>query len=59
MKINDITIALIEEIVFLRESVRCAGDTADIVYLGEEIGKLQTAMSLIKAYAENNNRLQK
>ena len=59
MTANDIILALIEEQIFLRESVRRAGDSADIVYFGEEIGKLQIAMSLIKTYAENNNRLQK
>jgi len=31
-----------------RDSVRLTGDTADIVYLGEDIGKLEIAIEVIK-----------
>lgn len=54
MKIKEIIKSLEKEITRLRESVCDAGDTADVVYLGEDIGKLQVIISLLESYSENN-----
>lgn len=53
MKIKEIITALENEITFLRGSVRCAGNLVGVVCLGEDIGKLETALLLIKRYEEN------
>lgn len=36
------------EIDRLRENVRCAGDDADKVYIGEDIGQLEVAKQIIQ-----------
>ncbi len=57
MEMSKIITVLQNEIIELRESVCKAGDTADVVYIGEDIGKLEVAISLIKTYAEDNDKL--
>lgn len=40
--------AIESEISRLRANVRMAGDDADIVYIGEDIGKLEVARNILR-----------
>jgi hypothetical protein len=54
MNLSKVIERLEAEIVKQRDNIRYAGDFMAGVYIGEEIGKLQTAILIIKTYKENN-----
>jgi L-lactate utilization protein LutB len=54
MNLDEVIKTLELEISKQRSHVYLAGDKADVVYIGEEIGKLQTAIKIIKIYKEDN-----